>query len=259
MNLENLELQLERQEKKSRLILRDDLFGLSVLKDLLEKAAARRIRVALLDSGRLSPEELEWLGEFPFSFYSSDTSRPDFQILSQISLGLKLRGCSLFYFLEGDLGEDSRLLDNAGLFEAIYVSGREKERPLEILIRLAEEASRSRTTLVYYHHKKPEENLARVCLKNCWLHVSNKRLEEDAEIMMLDLMKEIKKKGGRLVVHVERGQSYQFLKRLAECGVFLVFNLPPLEPASRLFYLAESWQKKKLPEKAYYLYREIMA
>lgn len=259
MNLENLELQLERQEKKSRLILRDDLYDLPVLRDILGKAASRKIRVSLLDSGRFAPAELEQLADFPFSFYTSDVSRSDFQVLSQINLGLKRRGCRLFYFLQGELQENFGLWNNVGLFEAIYVSGREKDRPLELLAGLAEEVSHGRTSLAYYHHKKLEENLARVCLKNCWLHVSNKNFEEDAEIMILDLLGEIKKYGGRPVVHVDRGQSYQFLKRLADAGAFLVFNLPPLEPASRIFSLSESWQKKKLPEKAFYLYREIMA
>ncbi len=259
MNLENLELQLERQEKKSRLILRDDLYDLPVLRDILGKAASRKIRVSLLDSGRFAPDELERLADFPFSFYTSDVSRSDFQVLSQINLGLKRRGCRLFYFLQGELQEDSGFWNNVGLFEAIYVSGREKDRPLGLLAGLAEEVSHGRTSLVYYHHKKLEENLARVCLKNCWLHVSNKNFEEEAEIMILDLLREIKKYGGSPVIHVDRGQSYQFLKRLADAGAFLVFNLPPLEPASRIFSLSESWRKKKLPEKAFYLYREIMA
>lgn len=259
MNLENLELQLKRQQKKSRLILRDDLYDLPVLRDTLEKAASRKIRVSLLDTGRFNPGELEWLADFPFSFYTSDVYRPEFQILSQINLGLKSRGCRLFYFLQGELKEDCGLRNNVGLLEAICVSSREKDRPLELLASLAEEVSRGRTSLVYYHHGKLEENLPRVCLKNCWLHVSNKNFEEEAEIMVLDLLKEIKKYGGHLVVHVDRGQSYQFLKRLTDAGAFLVFNLPPLEPASRIFSLSESWRKKKLPEKAFYLYREIMA
>lgn len=259
MTPDNLELQLERRPKGSRLILRDDLYDLSILKDILEKSASRKIRVALLDTGRFSPEELEWLGDFPFSLYTSDASRPDFQALNHVNLVLKPLGCGLFYSLQGELKEDSGLWNNVELFQAIYVSGREKDRSLETLARLAEEVSRSRSTLVYYHHKKLEENLARVCLKNCWLHVSNKNLEEDAEIMILDLLKEIKKNGGRLVVHVDRGQSYHFLKRLAEAGAFLVFNLPPLEPDSKVSALSRLWQKKKLPEKAYYLYRESMA
>lgn len=259
MTMESLEIQLSRLPKNGRLILRDDLDDLPVLSDLLEKATYRKIRIALLDTGRYSPEELEWLGEFPFSFYTSDSSRPDFQVLSHINLALKPLGCGLFYFLQGELKEDSGLWNNIDLFQAIYISGREKDRPFELLARLAEEVSRSRSTLVYYHHKKPEENLAQVCLKNCWLHISNKNFEEDAEIMILDLLKEIRKHGGRPVIHVDRGQSYHFLRRLAEAGAFLEFNLPPLEPGSKVFALAGSWQKKKLPERAYYLYREIMA
>ncbi|MCX8160289.1 MAG: hypothetical protein N3G18_05080 [Candidatus Saccharicenans sp.] len=259
MTMENLEIQLERLPKSSRLILRDDFYDFSVLEDILEKARSRKIRVALLDTGRFSPEELEWLAEFPFSFYTSDAFRPDFQILNLIYHGLERRGCGLFYSLQGELTEGSGLWNNLEIFQAIYISDREKDRSAEILAHLAEEVSRTRCALVYYHHKKPEENLVQFCLKNCWLHVSNKNFEEDAEIMMLDLLREIKKYGGCPVVHVDRGQSYDSLKRLAEAGAFLVFNLPLSALDSKISSLVGSWQKKKLPEKAYYLYREIMA
>jgi len=259
MNTDDLELQLERLEKGSRIIIRDDLYELCALKEILEKAAVRKIKIALLDTGFYSPEELELLADFPFSFYTSDLARPDFKVLDHINFSLKTRGCGLFYYLQGELAEDSGLWSNIELFKAIYISGREKDRSPELLANLAEEVSRSRSALVYYHHRKPEENLARACLKNCWLHISNKNFEEDAEIMILDLLREMRKNGGRPVVHVDRGQSHHFLRRLEEAGAFLVFNLPPLEPASRMFSLVEGWRKKKLPEKAYYLYREIMA
>ncbi|MDI6848351.1 MAG: hypothetical protein QME69_00990 [Candidatus Saccharicenans sp.] len=255
----NTELQVEQLEKKSRLIIRDDHYELPGLRDLLEAAAARKIKISLLDTGRFAPEELELLADFPFSFYTSDLARPDFQVLSQIDVRLKPRGCRLFYFLHGELKPEAELFHEVELFDSIFVSSREKDWPAESLSRLAGEVSRSRSSLVYYHHKNPEENLSEVGLKNCWLHISNKYFEEDSEIMLLDVVKAIKRNGGRLALHVDRGQSYSFVKELAEAGAFLIFNLPPLEPSSKMFSLVEGWRKKKLPEKAYYLHQELMA
>lgn len=259
MNYDQLEVQPERPGKDGRLILRDDLYELPALRDILERTAAGKTRVALLDTGRFSAEELEWLADFPFSFYTSDAFRPDFQQLGRLSFGLKSRGCGLYYFLQDDLREDSGLWTNLELFEAVYVSSRDRDRSLELLARLAEGFRRGRSAFVYYHHKKLEENLAQACLKNCWLHISNRNLDQDAEIMILDLLKDITKNRGRLVVHVDRSQPYHLLKQLAESGAFLVFNLPPIDPATKVASLVAAWQKKKLPEKAYYLYQEIMA
>ncbi len=255
----NADLQVEQLERKSRLIIRDDHYDLPDLRDLLEAATGRKIKVTLLDTGRFAPEELELLADFPFSFHTSDQARPDFQVLSQINVRLKPRGCRLFYFLQGELGPEAELFHEVELFDSIFVSSREKDWPPDLLGRLAREVSRSRGSLVYYHHKNPEENLPEVGLKNCWLHISNKNFEEDSEIMLLDMVKAIKRNGGRLAIHVDRGQSYSFLKALAEAGAFLIFNLTPLEPSSKVFSLVEGWRKKKLPEKAYYLYRELMA
>jgi hypothetical protein len=259
MTLDNLERQLQTLEKGSRFILRDDLYDLTELEQLLEKAAARKLKIALLDTGKLAPADLERLSAFVFSFYTSDTARPDFQVLSQLSLTLSSGGCRLRYFIQGQLEDSSDLFSNVELFDSIFISGRDRARPLDQLGRLAEEVSHSRSTLVYYHHQKPEENLASIGLKNCWIHLSSKAITEESEIMILDIMKNIIKNKGRLVVHVDRSLPYAFLKELEEAGAFLVFNLPPVEPASRIFRLIKTWQKKDLPDKAFYLYKEIMA
>ncbi|MGQ9800182.1 MAG: hypothetical protein ACUVRL_00730 [Candidatus Saccharicenans sp.] len=259
MTLENLEQQLQSLPKGSRFILRDDLYDLTELEQILEKATARKLKIALLDSGKLAPADLERLADFPFSFYTSDAARADFEVLSQMALALKQKDCQLGLFIRGELESGSALFANLELFDSIFASGREKAQPLDQLGRLAEEISRSSASLVYYHHQKPEENLASIGLKNCWLHLSSRNFNEDSEIMILDLLKNIRKNKGRLVVHIDHSLSYPFLKELEEAGAFLVFNLPPVEPASRISRLVETWQKKKLPEKAFYLYKEIMA
>ncbi|HAR35423.1 MAG TPA: hypothetical protein DCR87_00675 [Acidobacteria bacterium] len=259
MTLEKLERQLQSLEKGSRFILRDDLYDLTELEQILEKASARKLKIALLDSGKLAPADLERLADFPFSFYTSDVARTDFQVFSQLALALRPKGCRLGYFIQGQLQNLPDLLANPEVFDSIFMSSRDQSRPLDQLGWLAEEISRSHTTLVYYHHQSLEENLASIGLKNCWVHLSSRNFNEDSEIMILDLLKNIRKNKGRLVVHVDRSLPYPFLKELGEAGAFLVFNLSPVEPASRIFQLVNTWQKKKLPETAFYLYKEIMA
>jgi len=259
MTLENLERQLQSLEKGSRFILRDDLYDLTELEQILEKAAARKLKIALLDTGMIPPEKFEPLTRYRFSLYTSVSVRTDWQEFRRLSLLLRPRNCRLLCWLGGDLKDEAPILSEVDIFDAIIASNRERKPVFNQLLRLAEEASRADTCFVYYHHGNMEENLIELGLKNCYLHVSNRDFEEEAEIMLLDWLKEFKKKGGRLLVHVDRVQSFRFLKLLSRNGAFLIFNLPPLEPDSQLYGLLTAWKKKKISELAYYLYKEVMA
>jgi hypothetical protein len=104
-----------------------------------------------------------------------------------------------------------------------------------------------------------EENLAEICLKNCWFHISSKNFTEEAEIMIMDLLKKARKNRGHLIIHVEEIRPYAFLRILTENGAHLVFNLNPVGRSQRAYRLISTWEKKKLPEKAFYLYKEVMA
>lgn len=252
-------LQFEQLEKNRRLIIRDDHYDLPVLADLLETAARRKDKVILLDTGRFAPEEFERLADFPFNLYTSDRARKDFQQLNQIFLRLEPAGSKLFYFLHGELENSQELGAGAEIFSSIYVSSREKPRSLETLGSLAAEISRQGCSLAYYHHGKLEENLAEIGQKNCWVHVSSKHFSEEDEILLLDMLKTFRKNRGRLVAHIERPVSSYLLKLLEKNGVFLVFNLPLLESGSEVSRLAKTWERKKLPETAFYLYKEVMA
>ncbi|MGB9893536.1 MAG: hypothetical protein ACPLRA_03920 [Candidatus Saccharicenans sp.] len=259
MDLIKLDQQFEGLKNGQRIIIRDDLYEFSDLQQIFEAASKKKIAIALLDTGRLSPGEIELLATFPFSFYTSDGTRPDFKELSLLNLVLKSKGCRLFYFLQGKLEENSELFHHGRLFHSIYLSNQGKILDLELVGRLAEEVTSFGTNLVYYHHGNLEEKLTEVSQKNSWIHVSNKNLREETEIMIEDMLNEITRAGGHLVIHVERSQSYQFLKLLADGGAFLVFHLPPVESSSRLSKLISRWQRKKLAEEAFYLYKEIMA
>lgn len=256
---ENLDLQIEKWEKKSRLIVRDDLYEISELREIFDKASRRKLKISLLDTGHLAPEDIELLSTYRFSLYTSDSVRSDFEELSLLHQLLKSKGCRMYYVIEGDLEKDSKLFDNLELFDSIFISSREKDIDLELLTSLAGEISRSRSNLVYYHHQNPDDSLAEICQHNCWIHISSKNLTEEMEILIFDLIKRAKKNKVQVIIHIEDSKPYSFLKRLYSWGAYLIFNLSPVGRSEKIYELIKTCEKKKLPEKAFYLYKEVMA
>jgi hypothetical protein len=259
MEIARIESWLERMNKGKSLIIRDDQYELPELQEIFRLAGKKKLKIHLIDSGKLNPQEIETLSGLPFSFYTSDSARPDPLELSLVSkLLLKKRG-PVYYFLQGEFDQNSPVFAIAGVFTTVFVSNRERPRDVELLTQLSEQISRAGSNFVYYHRGNLEEKLAELSQKRWWLHVSNKFFDEENEMMVLDLVKNIKKNKGQLIVHVDRSQSYYFLKLLSDNGAFLIFNTPPAEGASKVQALEARWLKKKLPEQAFYLYKEIMA
>jgi len=242
-----------------RLIIRDDQYELSELQSILEQAARKKVAVNLIDSGQLDQPQLELLTQFPFSYYTSDRTREDFLNLTLLSEILAKKKRPVYLLLEKNLNHNQEIFNHLEFFTSVFVSSREKAVDLDWLVSLSQVISASGTNLVYYHHQNLEEKLTEVSQKSVWIHLSNRNFSEDQEIMLSDLSKEIKKRKGQLVVHVDRAIPEHFLELLHRSGAFLIFNLPPMETGSKLYKLERSWRKKQLPERAYYLYPSIMA
>ncbi|MBC7363332.1 MAG: hypothetical protein H5U07_02160 [Candidatus Aminicenantes bacterium] len=242
-----------------RIIIRDDQYEFSELQKILEQAARSKVSINLIDSGRLDQQQLELLSQFPFSFYTSDCTREEFINLTLLAEILAKKKRPVYLFLEKNLNGTQDIFNHLEFFTSIFVSSREKAVDLDWLAALSSAASVSGPSLVYYHHQKLEEKLAEVSQKSVWFHISNRNISEDQEIMLLDLIKEVRKRKGQPVVHLERVQPEHFLELLDRSGAFLIFNLPPVETGSKLYKLEKSWRKKQLPEKAFYLYPDIMA
>lgn len=259
MQIERIGSWLEKIPKSRSLIIRDDQYELSELQEILSQAKKRKIKVSLIDSGRLSYLEIETLCNFPFSFYTSDSTRADFSSTVQVAEILRAEKHPVYYFLQNELTEDAPLFSRPEIFTSVFISSREKPQNLNLLAALSEEVCGAGSSFVYYHHGQVEEKLADLSQKLCWIHMSNKFLEEEKEMAILDLLKEIKERKGHLVVHVDRSQSYAFLQLLSDHGAFLIFNLAPIEHSSKLYSLEKHWLRKKLPEQAFYLYKEVMA
>jgi hypothetical protein len=165
----------------------------------------------------------------------------------------------MYYVIEGNLEKESKLFDYLELFDSIFISSRGKNLDFELLTSLAGEVSRSRSNLVYYHHKNIDEALAEICQHNCWIHISSKNLTEEIEVLILDLIKKAKKNKAQVIIHIEDPRPYSFLKMLCSRGAYLVFNIGPVGRSERIYELIKACEKKKLPDKAFYLYKEVMA
>ena len=259
MDSSRLEQQLEQMDKRRRFIIRDDLYELEQLEKVFQAARRKKLSIKLLDTGKLSPTEIEKLAIVPFSFYTSDSVRTEPGELVRISEILVDRKCGLYYFHEREIeaGHVELLFD--AVFASIYISSRQMPRDLALLNKLSEKASAAGANFVYYHHGNLEESLADISKKRCWIHVSNEFFGEENEVMIPDLLKKVKKSKGKLIVHINRAQSYYFLKFLSDSGAFLVFNSTPSEYADKVRSLETYWLKKKLPEEAFYLYENVMA
>jgi len=259
MNILDTLIHSEEEVRGQRFIVRDDQYELSELQSILEQAARKKVAVGLVDSGLLDQQQLELLSQFPFSFYTSDRTREDFLNLTLLSEILAKKKRPVYLFLEKNLNHNQEIFTHLEFFTSVFVSSREKAVDPDWLASLSQVTSASGTNLVYYHHQNLEEKLAEVSQKSGWIHLSNRNFSEDQEIMILDLFKEIKKRKGQVVVHLDRAISEHFLELLDRSGAFLIFNLPPMETGSKLYKLERSWRKKQLPERAFYLYLNIMA
>lgn len=259
MNILEILGQSNEKFRGQRLILRDDHYEFSELQNILEQAAGKKVIINLLDSGIFDHQELEILGEFPFSFYTSDAIRPDLSGLTILAEILNQKKRPVYLKIENNINNQQVINNSFEYFSSIFISSRERPADLDWLAALSETVAASGTTMVYYHHQNLEEKLSEVSQKSVWTHVSNRTFSEDQEIMVVDLLKQIRKRRGHLVVHLERAQSARFIKLLNDSGAFLIFSLPPVETGSSLYRLEKRWRKKELPERAFYLYPDIMA
>ncbi|HEK85388.1 MAG: hypothetical protein ACPLZD_02620 [Candidatus Saccharicenans sp.] len=254
----NIEGWLEQAPPRETLIIRDDQYDLPELQKIFYLSRKKKINIKLLDSGKLTSLELGTLTFTPFSFYTSDSVRKDFQELVLLTGILRAKHCYSYYFIQSELKSDSAIFNAPEIFKSVFITNREERQNPELLSRLSELAFRTGTAFVYYHHGNPEGTLAENGHKGVWIHLSDKSFGQQNEDLIVDLAREMKKKGGQLVVHVDRGQEYYFLKRLSDNSCFLIFNLP-VEHSSKIYALESYWQRRKLPEGAFYLYPHIIA
>ncbi len=259
---------LDEAAQGGDLTVRDDQNEFIELLDAAKVCRRKGSRFRLLDTGRFSLYELEWLGEAGADIYTSDEARPD-----KVQVDFLTKACAkgdaiVAYFHYGEItgeaegsGKDSlEFLKDVGRSGAhIHMTNRDLEREIPGLCELAHACERAGTRLVYYHLGAPSEELVSLAMSRAWIHLSDQNLEPDEQSLLpVDLAREAAAAGGGLILHIERGLQVSFLREILKAGAYLLVKTPPSDYRSPSRTL-ERRAAKRVPDfRAYYLYDSFM-
>ncbi len=249
------------------LTVRDDQHEFSALVDAAGICRSQGSRFRLIDTGKLSLAELEWLGEAGADIYTSDEARPRIEELDLLSKACSLGKAVVAYFHHGQIAEGSPDGANSVAFLAevgrqgiyLHISNREKKRDWTGLIELASACRQAGAWLVYYHHGPLVEGMGSLARSGGWVHLSDRSLPtpEDAS-SVAEMVKESPFRGSRFVLHVEEGLAIDSLREIFKAGAFVLFKTPGSDFRSRFRALEQRAAKKKLDFRAYYLYMTFL-
>jgi hypothetical protein len=259
---------LDEATKGGDMTVRDDQNPFQELLDAVKVCRRSGGRFRLLDTGRFSLYELEWLGEAGAAIYTSDEARPD-----KTHLDLLVKACArgdalVAYFHYGEIGGEAAGGDKASLEflkdigrsgAFIHMTNRETPRETPGLCELAYVCKKAWTRLVYYHHGQPDGGLVSLARSGAWIHLSDQSLEPGEEsLLLLDLVTEAAAAGGGLILHIERGLHVPFLREILKAGAYVLIETPPSDYRSPS-RLLERKARRRVPDfRSYYLYASFM-
>jgi len=258
---------LSRAGQGLEITTRDDQDDFAIFLDVARVARRSGGRLRLIDTGKFSPFELEWLAEAGADLYTSDEARPE-----KAELGLLAKACArgeavIAYFHHGVLSGDPGAGPTSSVFLAeagrdgvdIHISSRERARDLQALAEIAHDCRGARSRLVYYHHGSLEDGLAGLARSGGWVHLSDLRLPAgDQGALLADIAAEASASGSGLVIHIEKGLPAETVRDLLEAGAFVLFKTPPADRGSSFRALEQRARKRALDKRAYYLYPDFL-
>jgi len=247
-------------------VVRDDQYGFNDTLDAVKTARARGARLDLLDTGRFSVLELEWLCKAGAHFYTSDDARADVSDLRLIRKACAKGGSSAAFLARGPFENGDQpgrppysvLLALAGDGFILHTSNREHARDLLLLSGLAEEAHKGGGFLVYYHHGAADSGLVELTSRGARIHLSDKRLQESDLELLSAVLKASRAGGSKLILYVEKGMPVRFLKKLFNAGATLLFKRPPHDRRSLMRKLELKARKRVPNPDSYYLYTTFL-
>ena len=238
--------------------VRDDQYDFAALLDAAASAGGRGVRLSLIDTGRFTVPELEWLAAAGVRLLTSDETRPlaaDLERLAEAGrrsgavVAVQVRGAAL---AGGAAAEELGGLAALGL--DLHVSNREAARDLDVLGGLAESARRGRAFFVYYHHGPFVPDLVGLAARGAWIHLSDRAFDDPADPEGIPaLARAAKSAGARLVVRVERGFSPEAFAAALGAGARLLVAVPAGDPRSPLRALERRARRRPLPPRALYI------
>lgn len=253
---------LDRARRMGDMTVRDDQAEFPVLLDGARVSRRRRRRFRLVDTGKLSLFELEWLGEAGVDLYTSDDVRSNVDEVDWLIKACTRGKAIVAYFHHGQRNRTpasqaghslAAELGRRGAY--LHVSGREEGPGWEELAEIASTCLGAGAWLVYYHHGPFEENLGWLVRAGAWLHLSDKSLASARDVgSLIEAVAENPRRKPRVVVHVEQGLAPRQARDLEEAGVFLLFKTAPSDYRSPLYAIEKRANRERLDFRAYYLY-----
>ena len=252
---------LDKVKKGGEIVVRDDFYGFNDTLDAVKTARARGARFHVLDTGLFSVLELESLCRAGAHFYSSDDARTDISELGLIRKACAKGGSSAAYLVRGPFENDdlpgrrpySVLMALAGEGFILHVSNREYARDVMRLSELAGEAHKGGGFLVYYYHGAADAGLIELASRRAKIHLSDKLLQESDLEWLISVLKASRAGRSKLVLYVEKGMPFDFLKRIFSAGATLLFKTPPTDRDSPMGELERKARRRPPRPGTYYL------
>lgn len=253
----------DKMRAADEITIRDDQHDFAVLLDSARKARRENVRFRLVDTGRLSSHELEWLGNEGANLYTSDEDRPSPRELALANKACLKGGAIMAYFHSGVLTEGESggppslpvLCELARNGAHVYLSDSGHRRDFSHLLDLARACRRGGSRLVYYHHGGLDAGLSGLAGSGAWIHLSDALLrEEGAMASFLDIVRECRPRDSRFILSIEKALPLAALQDLAKTRVFLYFKTPPSDRNSSLRKIEMKAGSRKLDWRAYYLH-----
>jgi hypothetical protein len=258
---------LLREGKSRDITVRDDRLEFPALLDTVRRFRDRRHRFRLIDTGRFSSFELEWLAAAGADLYTSDDTRSSAQELELINASSKKGNALVALFFNGDLGEGEQgksfslselmNLGRSGVY--VHVSNKKAKRDLSVLAQLADNCRKGGSWLVYYHHGMLETPVVGLAQNGAWIHISDLSLADmENPSIVKDLVQSACSLGGNMVLHWEKGVPFFLLNDIVKAGAVVLFESALFDFKSPFRIFKEKAKGRKLDYRAYYLYPHVL-
>ncbi len=255
------DLPLDARPGSRALTLRDDRLDFSGFGDAAASCRRRRARLRLVDQGRFSVSQLEWLGEAGTDVYTSDRIRRTVSDLALIRKAARRGEAWVALFWHGPIDEAARAdlseLGRSGL--DLHGSNAEMARDFDVLAGLAGDCRDGGGHFVYQHHGAPAEGLETLAARGAWIHLTSAGLAGAAEVALAaQCGRAGRSRGAGLVLHIETRVDPDWLSDLRDAGVLFLFRTPRSDYRSPLRPFEDASAGLELPPRSYYLFPDYV-